>query len=129
MTIAHTGIIVPKAIVSEVVAWYLKALEPLGYKKLLEHGDSVFGLGDKPFEADWWIVGGDISTGIASHHAFHSPDRAKVEAFYKAAIDAGAKDNGPPGIRAQYHPNYYAAFVIDLAGNNIEVMTMAPPEE
>lgn len=51
-----------------------------------------------------------------------------MQAFYKAAIDAGAKDNGPPGVREQYHPNYYAAFVIDPAGNNIEALCQVPEQ-
>ena len=49
-----------------------------------------------------------------------------MDAFYKAAMDAGAKDNGPPGLRPQYHANYYAAFVLDPAGNNIEALCNAP---
>ena len=151
MTIAHTGIFVPKAIHADVVAWYLKALEPLGYKKIVDIGVAV-GLGDKEFEPDWWIIGGDPPAGATSHTAFASPgkptlparlsdrgferyitnpgkDRAKVEAFHKAAIDAGGKDNGPPGVRTQYHANYYAAFVKDPAGNNIEVLCQAPQQE
>lgn len=51
-----------------------------------------------------------------------------MQAFYKAAIDAGGKDNGPPGLRPQYHAGYYAAFVIDPAGNNIEALYNGPPQ-
>lgn len=56
-------------------------------------------------------------------------DHATVDAFYKAAVDAGAKDNGAPGPRPHFGPNYYAAFVIDPAGNNIEAVCLAPPAE
>lgn len=56
-------------------------------------------------------------------------DRAAVDAFYKAAVEAGAKDNGAPGPRPQYGAHYYAAFVIDPAGNNIETVCLAPPAE
>lgn len=68
MTIAHTGIIVPKAIHAEVVAWYLDALAPLSYKKLVDFGVTV-GLGDKESDPDWWITcrGEDV---VTSHHAF-----------------------------------------------------------
>lgn len=129
MTIAHTGIIVPKAKVAEVVAWYLKALEPLGYRKIVDHYGVAIGLGDKEHEADFWVIGGDITENISSHHAFAAPgkflrahgscyeeltprqDQATVQAFHKAAIDAGGKDNGPPGLRPQYHAGYYGAFV------------------
>lgn len=74
MTIAHTGIIVAKAIHADVVAWYLKALAPLGYKKNFDYGVAI-GLGDKEFEADWWIIGGDPPAGATSHHAFASPGK------------------------------------------------------
>lgn len=56
------------------------------------------------------------------HLAFQARDRAMVDAFYKAGLDAGGKDNGPPGERSQYHPGYYGAFLIDPAGNNIEAV-------
>ena len=56
------------------------------------------------------------------HLAFQAPDRATVDAFYQAALEAGGKDNGPPGERPQYHPGYYGAFVLDPDGNNIEAV-------
>jgi predicted lactoylglutathione lyase len=55
-----------------------------------------------------------------------APSRASVDAFYRAALDAGGKDNGPPGLRPQYHADYYGAFVFDLDGNNIEAVCHAP---
>lgn len=60
------------------------------------------------------------------HLAFQAKDRAQVDAFYKAAIEAGAKDHGPPGERKNYHPGYYAAFVIDPDGNNVEAVFHGP---
>ena len=68
MTIAHTGIIVPQAIHADVVAWYLKALAPLSYKKLVDFGVTV-GLGDKESAADWWVTARD-EDAVKSHHAF-----------------------------------------------------------
>jgi catechol 2,3-dioxygenase-like lactoylglutathione lyase family enzyme len=56
------------------------------------------------------------------HVAFASPDRETVDAFYEAAMAAGGRDNGPPGLRPDYHPNYYGAFVFDPDGNNIEAV-------
>ena len=61
------------------------------------------------------------------HIAFAAPDRAAVDAFYAAAIAAGATDNGPPGVREMYHPNYYGAFVLDPDGHNIEAVCHRPP--
>lgn len=81
MTIAHTGIIVPQAIHAEVVAWYLKALAPLSYKKLVDFGVTV-GLGDKESDPDWWVtVGG--SEVVKSHHAFAAPGKFSLF-FYMA---------------------------------------------
>ena len=69
----------------------------------------------------FWIAGRPPrNTGV--HVAFTAPDRATVDAFYEAAIAAGGKDNGAPGVREQYHPHYYGAFVLDPDGNNIEAV-------
>ncbi len=95
------------------------ALAPLGYKLLMEFGGAVAGLGagGKP---DFWLAQGQPSGTL--HVAFASPNRATVDAFYRAALAAGGRDNGAPGVRAQYHPNYYGAFVFDPDGNNIEAV-------
>lgn len=74
MTIAHTGIVVPKDKVADVVAWYLKALEPLGYKQIFDYGVAV-GLGDKEYSADFWVVGRDIPENITGHLAFAAPGK------------------------------------------------------
>lgn len=81
-----------------------------------------YGVGGKP---SFWIgIGGALQGRL--HVAFVAPDRASVDAFYAAAMKAGATDNGPPGIRAHYHPNYYGAFVLDPDGHNIEAVCHRP---
>ena len=102
--------------------FYAAALKPLGYEITMEFGPSAgFGQAGKP---DFWIAPG--KPGSISHVAFHAKDRKTVDAFYKAAIAAGGKDNGKPGLRAQYHPNYYGAFVFDPDGHNIEAVCHTP---
>jgi catechol 2,3-dioxygenase-like lactoylglutathione lyase family enzyme len=110
-------------------AFYLKALAPLGYALVMEVRQSEsdipaagFGIGSKP---DFWI-GGEGGLNHPLHIALAAKDRPSVDAFYRAAIAAGAKDNGPPGLRPHYHPNYYAAFVLDPDGHNIEAVCHAP---
>ena len=111
-------------------AFYTKALAPLGYILVMEVAQETekgfpaagFGTGGKP---DFWI-GGEGGLNHAMHIAIVARDRATVDAFYQAAIAAGARDNGAPGIRAHYHPNYYGAFVLDPDGHNIEAVCHAP---
>ena len=110
-------------------AFYERALAPLGYTLIMEvqqneHDAKAagFGANGKP---DFWI-GGEGGLERALHVAITAKDRASVDAFYQAAIAAGGKDNGAPGIRAHYHPNYYAAFVLDPDGHNIEVVCHEP---
>ncbi len=102
--------------------FYSEALSPLGYKVIAEYGESA-GLGAHN-EADFWI---SENKGAKQkvHVAFQCDKRAAVDKFYAAALKAGGKDNGPPGIRADYAPDYYAAFVIDPDGNNIEAVCHA----
>ena|SRR5580765_3209548 len=105
-------------------AFYEKALKPLGIKLLHEFGGTWagFGKGDKAF---LWIIGGRSQTKHC-HIAMGADKRAQVDAFYDAAIGAGGKDNGKPGIRKDYHPNYYGAFVFDPDGNNVEAVCHNP---
>lgn len=99
--------------------FYLSALEPLGYGVVLEMGRAIgFGIQGKP---EFFIREANAVTP-AVHIAFRSPDRPTVERFYEAALGAGGKDNGPPGLRTGYHPNYFGAFVLDPDGNNIEAV-------
>jgi catechol 2,3-dioxygenase-like lactoylglutathione lyase family enzyme len=110
-------------------AFYEKALGPLGYTLIMEVQQDAndakaagFGISGKP---DFWI-GGEGRLNLPVHIAIATNDRATVDAFYQAAIAAGGKDNGAPGIRAHYHPNYYGAFVLDPDGHNIEAVCHAP---
>lgn len=85
-------------------------------------GTVVVGYGrDRPV---FWLVEGVAGPG--RHVAFAARNRAEVDSFYTAAMAAGGRDNGGPGLRAQYHPNYYAAFVLDPDGNNIEAVCHIP---
>ena len=111
-------------------AFYLKALAPLGYALVMEVPDNVtesgasaagFGANGKP---DFWI-GGEGGLQKPLHVAIVAKDRATVDAFYTAAIAAGGRDNGAPGIRSHSHPNYYGAFVLDPDGHNIEAVCHA----
>ena len=102
-------------------AFYERALAPLGYAVLMEAPYGVgFGKDGKP---DFWIS--DRPSSAPLHVAFASPDRATVDAFHAAALAAGGRDNGPPGLRS-YHPSYYGAFVLDPEGNNVEAVTHRP---
>ena len=112
-------------------AFYAQALKPLGYEIVMEVSAAVnesgfpaagFGIGNKP---DFWI-GGEGKLPHPLHVAIVAKDRASVDAFHRAALAAGGQDNGAPGLRPHYHPNYYAAFVRDLDGHNIEAVCHAP---
>jgi len=108
-------------------AFYARALAPLGYSLIMEvpaaanpsgHPAAGFGADGKP---DFWI-GGEGKLQYPLHVAIVANDRAAVDAFYREALAAGARDNGAPGLRPLYHPNYYAAFVLDADGHNIEAV-------
>jgi predicted lactoylglutathione lyase len=103
--------------------FYTKALAPLGYKVHMEFPEwKTVGLGaEKP---DLWIS--QTESAQASHIALMTSDKASVDAFYKAATEAGGKDNGAPGYRKDYSPGYYAAFVHDPDGHNLEVVFHDP---
>lgn len=109
---------------------YDAALAPLGISALMEvtpeesggyHGIG-YGRDGKPC---FWLGNGG-PRGAGMHLAFTASSRAQVDAFHIAAIAAGAKDNGVPGVRVDYHPNYYAAFVLDADGINLEAVCHAP---
>lgn len=103
--------------------FYSQALAPLGYLPLKDFGDAVgFGDGNGADPGgDFWIVEKQPATPLP-HFAFTATSREQVDAFFAAAVAAGGTDNGPPGIRQAYHPHYYAAFVIDPDGYNIEAV-------
>lgn len=109
-------------------AFYLSALEPLGYALVMELSRAQ--ILELPFEKgcglgvrgkpDLWLRPGQSI--VPTHIAFRANSREQVRAFHQAALRAGAKDNGAPGPRPHYHPNYYGAFVIDPDGYNIEAV-------
>jgi len=104
-------------------SFYERALAPLGYRILMQF-EGMAGLGaEKP---DFWMKQGDPPT-TPQHIAFAARRRAEVDAFHAAALAAGARDNGAPGLRPDYHPSYYAAFVFDPDGHNIEVVNHREP--
>lgn len=126
--IDHTGLNVSDYWKSR--SFYLAALAPLGYQVVMELPDSIapqgaMGLGVPP-KPDFWVAGGKPQVPPL-HVAFRAEKRAQVDAFYKAALAAGGRDNGPPDTRAHYHPNYYGAFVLDPDGHNIEAVCHDPP--
>ena len=126
--IDHLGISVRDHAASK--AFYLAALAPLGIAIVMEvpkeksgapSDHTGFGSKGKPY---FWITQGPTAAGM--HLAFVAESRAQVEAFHAAALKAGGRDYGAPGIRAHYHPDYYGAFVIDPNGINLEAVCHKP---
>ncbi len=103
-------------------AFYAKALAPLGYKLVSEY-EGGFGIGVESGSTIW--AGKGPAQKPIAHLAFRAADRKQVDAFYKAAMAAGGCDNGKPGPRENYSPTYYAAFVLDPDGNNVEAVCHA----
>ncbi len=113
------------------LAFYKTVLAPLGHGLVMEVTPEMTGNGSRHAgfgtgKPDFWIGTGGEATRHGLHVALVAENRAAVDAFYAAAITAGAKDNGPPGIRTMYHPNYYGAFVIDPDGHNLEAVCHKP---
>ena len=126
--IDHTRVTVSDFAASK--AFYEKALAPIGYAKLMELPASVTGHTDvagfgEPPKPDFWISRGNPNQPPV-HVAFRVASRALVDAFYEAAIAAGGRDNGAPGLRPHYHPHYYGAFVLDPDGHNVEAVCHEP---
>lgn len=127
--IDHIG--VPVADIAASRDFYAAALAPLGIEVLMEvteemtggHGAHI-GLGKAGKPAFW--IGSGRGAGGPVHVAFAAESRELVDAFHAAAIAAGGRDNGAPGLRPQYHPDYYGAFVFDPDGNNIEAVCHTP---
>jgi catechol 2,3-dioxygenase-like lactoylglutathione lyase family enzyme len=112
-------------------AFYSAVLAPLGITLVMEFGPEQtqgkvwacgFGKGGKP---EFWI-GSDGKTTPPMHVAFVADTRAEVDAFHAAALRAGGRDHGAPGLRTRYHPSYYGAFVLDLDGHNVEAVCHRP---
>jgi len=98
-------------------AFYERALQPLGVRVVQSSQGPGFAIDDQ----DFWIMQQEMAAGSV-HIAFAAPDRETVDAFHAAAVAAGGVDNGRPGLRPHYHSGYYAAFVLDPDGNNVETV-------
>lgn len=109
--------------------FYDAVLAPLGYAPVMEFGQGV-GYGRDRHPSFWIAGGGDPAERVGRWRGFHvalrAPDRPSVDAFYQAALATGGRDNGAPGLRPDYHSNYYAAFVIDPDGYRIEAVCHRP---
>jgi len=117
----HIGVGVTDLAASK--AFYLEALAPLGIVVVMEFPEAV-GLGPPNKPAFWLSPASEKPAPL--HLAFVAENHDRVDEFYRRAIAAGAKDNGPPGLRPQYHANYYAAFVIGPDGHNVEAVCHTP---
>lgn len=126
--IDHTGLSITDPVASR--RFYEQALAPLGYEVLMvvppefTGGKVVLGMG-VPSKPDFWVNEATPQTPRI-HVAFRADTRALVDAFYHAAMAAGGRDNGPPGLRPHYHKDYYGAFVLDPDGHNIEACCHTP---
>lgn len=116
----HVGIKVADLEASK--AFYAAALEPLGH--VPGYADaSCAGFGPAGAPA-LWLYPAPTAVGPGTHLAFRAADRAAVDRFHQAALQAGGRDNGVPGLRPDYSPSYYAAFVLDPDGHNIEAVVL-----
>ncbi|KAE9364725.1 putative lactoylglutathione lyase [Stipitochalara longipes BDJ] len=116
-----------------MVDFYVLALAPIGFTKQLDKPGYRVGFGPAPGNAPFWItvasedqLDSQGKAGRGVHLAFRATAHATVDAFYEEAIKAGGKDDGKPGLRPFYHPDYYAAYVLDPLGNSIEVVDYSP---
>ena len=114
-------------------AFYDAVLKPLGYSRIFDVEDfSGYGVAEDKLIREqalpFWIGRDAAPPALNGHVCFKAPSREAVRAFYRAALGAGGRDNGPPGLRPQYHPSYYAAFVIDPDGHRIEAVCHAKSE-
>ncbi|HZP94380.1 MAG TPA: VOC family protein [Burkholderiales bacterium] len=116
----HVGLKVKD--IDAAVRFYTAALAPLGHV-LCTRDDSYAGLGPAG-EPALWLYAAQDSAGSGMHVAFRAPDRAAVDRFHAAGIEAGGRDHGRPGLRTDYSPTYYAAFLLDPDGNNVEAVCM-----
>ncbi len=114
-------------------AFYDRALAALGARRVMDVDDAP-GFAGSAYGTDhptFWISGSRPPRPIATpphsqHTAFAAADRAAVDAFYREALAAGGRDDGPPGLRPEYHPDYYAAFIIDPDGHRVEAVCHRP---
>ena len=119
--IAHACLIVSDY--DKTKRFYEAALKPLGYTFTMDHPEWMAGGYNDGKHTDFWISQKKgVTTDFVSHVAFEAKNKKEVDSFYKEALVAGGKDNGAPGYRPNYWPGYYAAFVHDADGNNVEVV-------
>ena len=106
-------------------AFYARALAPLGLSLITEPAGQAagFGIGGKPW---FWVEAQGTPVRGRLHIALGADSRRQVDSFHAAALDAGGTDNGAPGVRAIYHPDYYGAYVLDPDGNNVEAVCHQP---
>lgn len=114
----HIGLAVKDLAAS--IRFYTAVLAPLGYV-LGSRDETSAGFGPKDAPALWLYLS-KKPRPAATHVAFHAKDRKAVDRFHAAGLESGGRDNGPPGIRADYAPTYYAAFLVDPDGNNVEAV-------
>lgn len=116
--IAHAALTVSNY--EKAKEFYRKTLAPIGYEFTDDHPEWKAGGYKEGGNTSFWI--GEKEPAGGGHVAFEVKSKEEVEAFYKAALEVGAKDNGAPGYRKEYWPGYYAAFVHDIDGNNVEAV-------
>ncbi|KIX95853.1 uncharacterized protein Z520_08561 [Fonsecaea multimorphosa CBS 102226] len=132
MSIHHMSFPVPYSKVDNEVAFLAAAFGHMGLKEFLRPVPGVVGMGEL---SPWlWITGvenrqpiSDDTKILKNHVALEAKDRAQVDAFHAAALKAGGTDNGAPGVRAEYGPSYYAAFVLSPSGHNFECVIFPRP--
>jgi catechol 2,3-dioxygenase-like lactoylglutathione lyase family enzyme len=121
MILDHIGLAVRDF--AKSATFFRRALAPLGIQTVLEgEGWAMLGKDGRP---EFWIGAHGIPPGPI-HIAFAAENREQVRAFHRAALAAGGRDNGAPGIRVKYHPDYYGAFVFDPDGHNVEAVCHRP---
>jgi len=113
----HVGLRVKDSIAS--ARFYKAALAPLGY--VPDSSGTGFGLPDAPA---LWLYQSTVAHEGGTHLAFHAKSRQAVDRFHREGLQAGGRDHGQPGVRADYSPSYYAAFLIDPDGNNVEAVCL-----
>ncbi|KAL5358979.1 Glyoxalase/Bleomycin resistance protein/Dihydroxybiphenyl dioxygenase [Aspergillus floccosus] len=124
--IDHVAIFVPKGQLDTIADWYKRALRPLKYREIMRRPGAV-GLGHEGIGL--WLTEWEGTSVPKAHVALRAPDRPTVNDFHNAAVAADGVCNGAPGIRSEYHESYYATFVLDPLGNNIEVVDQRSHEE
>lgn len=115
----HVGVRVKD--LDKAASFYERLLAPLGF--IATRGEGYAGFGPKGAPA-FWLHRKASPQGIGCHVAFRAKDREAVDRFHAAGVKAGGRDNGAPGLRVDYAPNYYGAFILDADGNNLEAVCM-----